>query len=111
MPARHPLSRSYWVILQSSLRRVLPITLVFSTRLPASVCGTVALNLARGFSRRLGSPHLPHCCGSHSLFTLIPDGFTYRRLVTSLDAHSQSALGLPGRVTPSLITVSSGSGT
>src|SRR5436309_15569582 len=84
--ATHPFSRSYGVILQSSFRRVLPIALVYSTRLPASVCGTVTLNLTRGFSRRLGSPHLPHCCGSHSPFTLSSgriclsrDGYGLRR--------------------------------
>src|SRR5436189_3512399 len=80
--ATHPFSRSYGVILQSSFRRVLPIALVYSTRLPASVCGTVALDLARGFSCQLGSPHLPHCCGSHSLFTLSP-----RRISLSRDGY------------------------
>src|SRR5438132_13305626 len=68
----HPFSRSYGVILQSSFRRVLPIALVYSTRLPASVCGTVTLNLTRGFSCQSGSSHLQHCFGSHSSFTLNP---------------------------------------
>ena len=53
--ARHPFSRSYGVNLPSSLTRVLPIALVCSTRLPASVCGTVAFDLARRFSCRIGS--------------------------------------------------------
>ena len=53
--ARHPLSRSYGVNLPSSLTRVLPIALVCSTRLPASVCGTDAFDLARRFSCRIGS--------------------------------------------------------
>ena len=35
-----PLSRSYGVILPSSLTRVLPFVLEFSSRLPVSVCGT-----------------------------------------------------------------------
>jgi hypothetical protein len=48
----HPFSRSYGVILPSSLTRVLPITLGFSPRLPVSVCGTGTCNLARGFSRQ-----------------------------------------------------------
>ena len=47
-----PFSRSYGDILPSSLTRDHPITLVFSTRLPVSVCGTVTLLLARGFSRQ-----------------------------------------------------------
>ena len=37
---RHPFSRSYGVILPSSLTRVLPFVLEFSSRLPVSVCGT-----------------------------------------------------------------------
>ena len=53
--AKRPFSRSYGAMLPSSLTRVLPITLVFSTRLPVSDCGTVASDLARRFSRQLGS--------------------------------------------------------
>src|SRR5438477_5904064 len=49
-----PFSRSYGVILPSSLTRDHPFTLVFSTRLPVSVCGTVTHSLARGFSRQFG---------------------------------------------------------
>ena len=67
----HPFSRSYGVILQSSFRRVLPIALVYSTRLPESDCGTGTLDLARGFSRQLGLPNSLHCCNSHSPLTLI----------------------------------------
>src|SRR5690625_4414872 len=47
---KHPFSRSYGVILPSSLTRVLPITLGFSPRLPVSVCGTGTCILAREFS-------------------------------------------------------------
>jgi hypothetical protein len=54
--ARRPFSRSYGANLPSSLTRVLPIALVFSTRLPVSDCGTVTLDLARHFSCQLGSP-------------------------------------------------------
>jgi hypothetical protein len=36
-----PFSRSYGTFLPSSLTKVLPLALVFSTRLPVSVCGTV----------------------------------------------------------------------
>jgi hypothetical protein len=52
--ARRPLSRSYGAILPSSLTRVLPIALVFSTRLPVSDCGTDTVDLARHFSRQSG---------------------------------------------------------
>src|SRR4051794_41831454 len=54
LPRGFPFSRSYGDILPSSLTRDHPITLVFSTRLPVSVCGTVTLLLARGFSRQYG---------------------------------------------------------
>ena len=50
----HPFSRSYGVILPSSLTRVLSITLGFSPRLPVSVCGTGTSHLARGFSWQCG---------------------------------------------------------
>src|SRR5699024_344076 len=51
---KHPFSRSYGVILPSSLTRVLSITLGFSPRLPVSVCGTGTHFLARGFSWQCG---------------------------------------------------------
>jgi hypothetical protein len=55
-PGRHPLSRSYGANLPSSLTRVLPFALVYSTRLPVSVCGTGTWNSSlRGFSRQQGS--------------------------------------------------------
>ena len=42
LQSRLPFSRSYGVILQSSLTRVLPSVLGFSPRPPVSVCGTGA---------------------------------------------------------------------
>jgi hypothetical protein len=53
--AKRPFSRSYGAMLPSSLTRVLPIALVFSTRLPVSDCGTDTVRLARHFSRQHGS--------------------------------------------------------
>ena len=47
---RHPFSRSYGVILPSSLTRVLSHTLGFSPQLPVSVCGTGSYFLTRSFS-------------------------------------------------------------
>ena len=60
----HPFSRSYGVILPSSLTRVLPCALGFSPHLPVSVYGTGTLLLARGFSwqseiRDFGTPIFP----------------------------------------------------
>ena len=49
---RHLFSRSYEVILQSSLTMVLPFVLYFSYRLPVSVCGTGTLYLFSRFSRQ-----------------------------------------------------------
>ena len=58
--AKRPLSRSYGAMLPSSLTRVLPIALVFSTRLPVSDCGTDTFDLARHFSCQLGSLESRH---------------------------------------------------
>ena len=54
--AGHPFSRSYGVILPSSLTRVLPGVLEYSSHLPVSVSGTGTSFLTRGFSwqRRYG---------------------------------------------------------
>ena len=73
---RHPLSRSYGVILPSSLTRVLSRALGFSPRLPVSVCGTDTGVLTRGFSRQFGvSCFAPPWCRSHSRLGLTPGGF------------------------------------
>ena len=53
---RHPFFRSYGVNLPSSLTRILPFALVYSTRLPVSVCGTIIQqSMLRGFSWQQGS--------------------------------------------------------
>ena len=49
---RHPLSRSYGVILPSSLTRVLPFVSGFSPRPPASVSGTGTFGFTSSFSRQ-----------------------------------------------------------
>ena len=49
---RLPFSRSYGVILPSSLTRVLPFVFEFSSRLPVSVCGTGTFSLFSNFSRQ-----------------------------------------------------------
>ncbi len=48
---RHPLSRTYGAILQSSLTTVLPSALVYSTRLPVSVLVRSVCFNPRSFSR------------------------------------------------------------
>ena len=49
-----PFSRSYGVGLPSSLTRVLPFVVEFSSHLPVSVCGTGTFYLFSGFSRQRG---------------------------------------------------------
>ncbi len=46
---RHPFSRSYGVILPSSLTTLLPLALGFSPHLPVSVCGTGASSIHIAF--------------------------------------------------------------
>src|SRR5699024_867013 len=74
---KHPFSRSYGVILPSSLTRVLPLTLVFSTGLPVSVCGTGTIDLARGFSWQCGIRNFGTKFPSPSQLGLMLNGFTY----------------------------------
>jgi hypothetical protein len=58
-------SRSYGTILPSSFTRVLSSALVFSTRPPVSVWGTINGNLKlRGFSRKRGISDFPSVDGS-----------------------------------------------
>ena len=61
---RHPFSRSYGVILPSSLTMVLPFVLGFSPRPPASVCGTGTYTIASNFSRQRGFTCFPTCLRS-----------------------------------------------
>ena len=53
----HRFSRSYAVILPSSLTMVIPSILQFSCRAPVSVCGTGSLLLLSRFSRQCGFMH------------------------------------------------------
>ena len=61
---RLPFSRSYGVILQSSLTMVLPLVLQFSCRLPVSVCGTGTFRLFSSFSRQ--REFIPFATSFHS---------------------------------------------
>ena len=104
-------SRGYGGILPSSLTRVLSSALGYSPCLPVSVCGTVALVLARGFSRQCGISGLPVT----SLFrasSRLGDAsrICLRGLPTRLnrDIHHTDRLSLC--VPPSLITNYGGTG-
>ena len=59
-PSRPSFSRSYGVILPSSLTEVLPFALVFSTRPPVSVCGTGTRNSLEAFLGSMGSTTCGH---------------------------------------------------
>ena len=81
---KHPFSRSYGVILPSSLTRVLPLTLGFSPRLPVSVCGTGTSFLTRGFSWQ---------CGIRNFGTIVPSPLQLRMSWTDLPIQHPNCLG------------------
>ena len=84
----HPFSRSYGVILPSSLTIVLSLTLGFSPHLPVSVCGTGTFDLASGFSRQREISCLLTFV-TPSQLNLIECGFAY--IQTSLLGHALPA--------------------
>ena len=61
----------------SSLTRVRSLTLVFSTQLPVSVCGTGSVNLTRSFSRQCDVSCFATLFRSPSHFSLMSSGFAY----------------------------------
>ena len=67
----HPFSRSYGVILPSSLTRVLPFVLGFSPRLPVSVFGTGTMWLPSSFSCQREFSNFATCFRSASSLILI----------------------------------------
>ncbi len=86
----HPFSRSYGVILPSSLTRVFSRALGFSPHLPVSVCGTGTSFLARGFSWQFGLNDFGTLFPSPSHLKVMQSGFAY------------SALYVLGRTLPSV---------
>jgi hypothetical protein len=69
LSSRHPFSRSYGVILPSSLAAVLSSTLEYSSRLPVSVCGTGGNTIGdEGFLGSMITQTSP--CGSYSGFMI-----------------------------------------
>ncbi len=88
----HPFSRSYGVILPSSLTRVLSHTLGFSPRLPVSVCGTGTSHLDRGFSWQCEIRNFVHTDSSSQLNVSVC-GFAYTHAL--LLEQRQPTLCLP----------------
>ena len=85
---RHPLSRSYGVILPSSLTRVLPFVSGFSPRPPASVSGTGTKQISdSSFSRQRELTRFP-------TFVSVPITPHLRTLRTSLQRKLDAWTGL-----------------
>ena len=105
---RHPFSRSYGVNLPSSLTRVISNTLVFSTCLPVSVCGTGRTDISLESISRRSSPRLRFPRRFHSsTFVRCADGFSYRP-GQKLHAHYQQLRSKLGPRSP--ITDNTGHG-
>lgn len=105
----HPFSRSYGVILPSSLTMVLPRVLEFSSFLPVSVCGTGAFSLDSVFSWQPGVSYFPTYFSVPITFHLIkgdlPPLHNFALRHTSI-----SMLNLSFCVNTSLITTTSSTG-
>ncbi len=102
---RHTFSRSYGVILPSSLTRVLSRALESSSRPPESVCGTDTKGaLYAAFLGSVGLPSIRSKLRPHHLSITRTAVCPYRVLAiqsTGLNAHTNNALGYP---TPSPLT-------
>ena len=90
----------------SSLARVAPRALGSSPRLPVSVSGTGTHDLARGFFQQYGISHFgtPISLPFTPQVNTPPD-FPGRAPLRAWPHSTNSAVGLPPCVTPSLITV------
>jgi hypothetical protein len=104
----HPFSRSYGVILPSSLARVLSRALAFSACLPVSVCGTGSRRFTRGFSRLLFAPLQLRFLGLVRTLKVYVDGFTCPPS-TVPNAHFQPCDGNPKQRHP-FVSLSSPTG-
>ena len=100
-PRGHPFSRSYGVIMPSSLTMVLPIASVYSTRLPVSVLVRAPAGLPRGFSREHGLAGFAQslrlasrACASAGFHAARP---------TRFHGDVQNPARLPFSVTPSVV--------
>src|SRR5690625_1031122 len=96
---KHPFSRSYGVILPSSLTRVLPLTFGFSPCLPVSGSGTGTCDLTRGFSWQCGMRNFGTHFPSPSQLEIVGRICLSNSLTawahTSIGVHSLSSCGSP----------------
>ena len=99
----HPFSRSYGVILPSSLTRVLPSALEFSSRLPVSVCGTGTWFLPRGFSWQCGIRDFATVIfARHHSSAFMKSGFAYSSAYLLGQTLPSVCSTLPSCVPPSI---------
>ena len=106
----HPFSRSYGVILPSSLTRVLSRALGFSPHLPVSVCGTGTRFLARGFSWQFGLGDFGTTLPSPLHLRLYVRRICLPNTLRAWTHSSIRALHLSSCVTPSLKRKQGGTG-
>ena len=99
---RHTFSRSYGVILPSSLTRVLSSALGYSPHLPVSVYGTITCYLDRGFSWQHGCSQFMGQRPSSSLLGLKKSRICLGFQPTGLNRLFQQTDDLPSCVPPSL---------
>ena len=101
----HTFFRSYGVSLLSSLTRVLSSALVYSTRLPESVCGTVTDKTRyEDFLGSMGSVTYVPCGTRRHLSALTARRICLADPPTGLNRDIQHPADLPFSVPPSLIT-------
>ena len=105
----YPFSRSYGVILPSSLTRVLSRALGFSPHPPVSVCGTGSFFLSRDFSWQLASTASVLDFPPHHAFGLT-DGFPYLSPILACTYSSNRTLCLALCVIPSIHASKGGTG-
>ena len=100
---RHSFFRSYGVNMPSSLTIVLPIALVFSTRLPVSVLVRAPTKLPRGFSWKHGLTDFTQLLRLTSQSSRSADLPTLQP--TRFHGDVQNPAQLPFSVTPLVITL------
>ena len=98
----HSLSRSYGVILPSSLTMLLPIVLGFSPRLPVSVCGTGTFKLPSSFSCQCGFTDFHTCFLSPSHLRLFVSRTSLTHTLSAWTPSTIKALLLSSCVTASV---------
>ena len=106
---KHPFSRSYGVILPSSLTRVLPLTFEYSSCLPVSVSGTGTGYLTRGFSWQCGIRNFATIFHSPSQLEIV-GRICLPNSLTAWTHASIRALSISSCVTPSFKRYRGGTG-